>query len=217
MESTRWGKWHMDDDDRDLIDKYQIHSTEATHKHISSSYWRTINQLGPTRSTVKLILPACYQLDYVNWIQKTFDYLVTPAGQHTDSEFKAKNFLIPDTVVIRKGRAISYFRRPSLCAPLEVISKPTLLEPSLLLHSILGAARKLHPVITNTPIVAYLVASRLQDPKGWVSEVEYMTQGILEGYLERQLILEDREAMLQVFVPPAGSFNTLIRAWCVCE
>jgi hypothetical protein len=58
----------------------------------------------------------------------------------------------------------------------------------------LGAARKLHPVIKNTTVIASLVASRLQDPKGWVSEVEYMTQGILEGYLERQLILEDREA-----------------------
>jgi G:T/U-mismatch repair DNA glycosylase len=79
MESppTRWGKWHMDDDDRELIEKYQIYTTEATHKHISSSYWRTINQLVPRRLATKLILPASYQLEYVNWIQKTFDYLVS--------------------------------------------------------------------------------------------------------------------------------------------
>ena len=65
MESPpRWRKWHMDDDDRELIDKYQIYTTEATHKHISHGYWRTINQL--TRSTTKLSLPASYQLDYVN-------------------------------------------------------------------------------------------------------------------------------------------------------
>ena len=127
------------------------------------------------------------------------------------------NFLIPDTVVIRNGRAIALYIKSSGSATydIEKISKPTLLEPSLLLHSILGSAHELHSVITATTVVAYLVASRLHDQQGWVSEVEYMTQGILKGYLEGQLILEDREAMLQVFVPPAGSFNTLIRAWCV--
>ena len=36
-------------------------------------------------------------------LEETLDYYVTPAGQHTDSEFKAMNFLIPGTVVIRKG------------------------------------------------------------------------------------------------------------------
>ena len=76
--SSRWGKYKLDDDDRELIKKHDIRTREETLSLLSSNYWSTINQILASKSvTKKSSLPASYELDSVNWIQVLFDYLVT--------------------------------------------------------------------------------------------------------------------------------------------
>jgi hypothetical protein len=48
---------------------------------------------------------------------------------------------------------------------------------------------------------------------GWATTVEYFTQTSLYTYLHERLRVEDRKSILQLFVPPAGEHNTVIRAW----
>jgi len=212
-ESSRWGKYKLDDDDRELIKKHDIRTREDTHKLLSSQYWSTINQILASKSvTKKTLLPASYELDTVNWIQVLFDYLVSPgAAPELDRELQ---LCVPETVIIRNRRATALMRsHPNDSQSLDKMAVASMLEPSHLFDTIMAAARKLNPVLSPSSVVAYLVAATFNEQKGWTPVVEYMTEEILKAYLKTRLILEDREAILQVFVPPAGACNTLIRAW----
>ena len=73
---------------------------------------------------------------------------------------------------------------------------------------------RFHPLeaILPTTVIAYLV-SMVWTATGWASTVEYFTQATLYTYLHERLRLEDRKSILQLFLPPAGEHNTVIRAW----
>jgi hypothetical protein len=79
--SSRWGKYKLDDDDRELIKKHDIRTREETLSLLSSNYWNTINQILASKSvTKKSSLPASYELDSVNWIQVLFDFVIKPGA-----------------------------------------------------------------------------------------------------------------------------------------
>ena len=210
---TRWGKWELDDDDRDLIVKYDIRVRQHTQKLISNSYWNTIHQIIPAQKATQSTLPASYELDTVNWIQVFFDYLTKPPAA---SEFSDQiGFCIPETAIIRRRRATQLLRSDPEIGRHHVdrITQTAMLEPPALFETLMTAASKLVPVVKPTTVVAVLIASTFDDRQGWIPVVEYMTEEILKSYLFTRLMIEDREAILQVFVPPAGASNTLIRAW----
>jgi len=209
---TRWGKWELDDDDRDLISKYDIRVTQRTQNLISNTYWSTIHQIIPAQKANQSTLPASYALNTVNWIQVFFDYLVKPPAT---SESSDGGFSIPETAIIRRRRATQLIRSDPEHGRQHVdrVTQTAMLEPSALFETLMTAAAKLVPVMKPTTVVAVLIASTFDDRQGWVPVVEYMTEEILKSYLFTRLMVEDREAILQVFVPPAGAYNTLIRAY----
>ena len=200
--SRTWGKYKLDEDDKDLIEKHHIRVGEHTHKLIASTYWTTINRF---ISQQKLALPAAYELDVVNWIQVLWDYLSTP-GLRLDSEFDESTVLIPETVIIRKARAIALLRsnghlQATGHGAVDRITKTSLLEPSVLFETLMAAARKLVPVVTPITVVAYLVASSFDEhQQAWVPVVEYMTEDMLRVYLQQRLVVEKRNTLLQVFM-----------------
>lgn len=261
------GKWEVgykiDDDDADLAQKYDVHLQDRTRDMINEQYWSSLGHV-IRKGAKKQMLPASYQLDTCNWLEVIFDYVSMDVVSGQKKQ-KGAYFLIPDTVIIRKRRAVAVVRYSSRfrpwhsrmlclvlicaiccaatsadggstvfrvdrssgskqsfvssytcaerCPMLNLVVLPSDLEPATLLEAFCSSYKKLG-TLTSSTIIAQLVAAVFDENKSeWSSTVEYFTQTALKNYLYDHLRIEDRQAILQLFVPPSGPHNALIRAW----
>ena len=70
-----------------------------------------------------------------------------------------------------------------------------------------------YAVLQPSSIIACLVSAVFDSARmQWATHVEYMTQEIFKDYLHQRLRMEDRESILQLFIPPSGPYNAVFRA-----
>eukprot|EP00292_Cryptomonas_paramecium_P010428 CAMPEP_0113667774 /NCGR_PEP_ID=MMETSP0038_2-20120614/3629_1 /TAXON_ID=2898 /ORGANISM="Cryptomonas paramecium" /LENGTH=260 /DNA_ID=CAMNT_0000583439 /DNA_START=69 /DNA_END=848 /DNA_ORIENTATION=+ /assembly_acc=CAM_ASM_000170 len=198
-------------EDEFLRVRYKIKLTDRVRELImksSDDANMVLNHLYNRKNTKKSMLPAENELNRCNWLHVMFLYLSVPTQEPMD-------LVAPDTILITQRRASLWIS--SYAGRLQRSTDASELRPTAIYESLCASYLKVHhnrPIedIPPTSVVAYLV-SMVPSDNGWVSTIEYFTKSGLHAYLHERLRVEDRKSILQLFVPPAGDYNTIIRAW----
>ena len=158
-------------------------------------------------------LPVGYELDNVNWISTFFDYLATDPAQTVGGGIAFElEYLIPDTIIIKQRRPYAWLTANKS----QIMRKDKIdeLQPKLIFEGLCAAYRR-KDVLQPHTVLAYLLVTKpasVDNPMP-TPTIEYFNMSSLQTYLFVRLRTDDRAGILQLFIPPPGNCNALIRAW----